>query len=234
MDVGWHMRLLFSAFCLVSIASCSANGEGNSASEQPGPFLSYDITAGLRCEPASGLLGCLRAHERVDARATGRGATRRGERLCLPIQPGPTCFVDGDGLGYTLLDREGDHYLVVETDATGGYTVILMDASDGSQRRVDNRPLHSSHSNLFATVSYDTDAGYIPNRVVVWDAARSAPVFEFDDFAPGEGPTGIRWLGPSKLEVRYSREPYSPGQDGADTFLVWKDGQGVWKNDYKR
>lgn len=228
------MRLLVSAFCLLSIANCSANGEGGSAPQPPGPFLSHDITAGLRCEPASGLLGCLRAHERLDAQPAGAGVTRDGERLCLPVRPDPICFVDRDGLGYALLGREGAQYLVVETEATGGYTVILVDASDGARRRVDNRPLRSGHSDLFATVSYDTDAGYIPNRVAVWDAARSAPVFEFDEFAPGEGPTGIRWLGPSKLEVRYSREPYSPGQDGTDTFLVWQDGQGVWKNDYKR
>ncbi|MDQ3618127.1 MAG: hypothetical protein M3374_05345 [Pseudomonadota bacterium] len=126
-----------------------------------------------------------------------------------------------------------DQLIVVETEATGGYSVILVDASNGSQRRVDNRPLYSNSADVFATVSYDTDAGYLPNRVTVWNAEQARSIYEFEDFAPGEGPTGIRWLGPYKLEVRYSREPYSPGQDGTDTFNVWRDEKGVWKNDYK-
>lgn len=228
------MRLWFCAFCLLSIASRAANGQGWPAPEPPHPFLSHDITAGLRCEPASGLLGCLRAHERPDARPTGTGATRDGGRLCLPVQPAPACFADGDGLGYVLLGRERGRYLVVETEATGGYAVIVVDASDGARMRVDNRPLYSGDPDLFATVSYDTDAGYVPNRVAVWNTTRSTPVFELDDFPPGEGPTGIRWLAPTELEVRYSRDPYSPGRNDSDTFLVRKDGQGVWTHDYKR
>lgn len=226
------MRMLH-ACCLLSIASCSASGAGPSTSEPPGPFLSHDITAGLQCEPASGLLGCLRTHERLDTRSTTPGV-RRGERLCLAVRSGPTCFDDGGGLGYALLGRERGRYVVVETDAIGGYTVIVVNAATGCRRRVDNRPLHSSDSSVFATVSYDTDAGYVPNRVAVWNAAQLEPVYAFDDFSAGEGPVGIRWLGPSKLEVRYRREPYSAGEDGTDTFLVWKDGQGVWTHDYRR
>lgn len=228
------MRLLLHAFCLLSIASCSANGGGHSASQRPGPFQSYDITSGLQCEPGSGLLGCLRAHEGLEVRSATPAVTRHGERLCLKLRSGPTCFDDGGGLGYVLLGREANEYVVVETDNAGGYAVILVNASDGSQRRVDNRPLYSDDSSLFATVSYDTDAGYVPNRVAIWSAAQPRPVYEFDDFLPGEGPTGIRWLGPSKLEVRYSREPYSPGQNGTDTFFVWKDEHGAWRNDYRQ
>lgn len=228
------MRLLPGAVCLLSITSCAANAEGRAASEQPARSRSYDITAGLRCAPASGLLGCLRAHEHRAIRSTAPVAARRGERLCLRIRPEPTCFDDGDGLGYALLGREQGRYVVVETDATGGYTVILVDASDGAQRRVDNRPLHSSDSSLFATVSYDTDAGYLPNRVAVWNNVQQRPVYEFGNFSAGEGPTGIRWLGPSTLEVHYSRQPGSPGRGGTDTLLVWKDRHGVWRNDYGR
>lgn len=228
------MRFVLQVFCLLSIASCSANGEEQPPVGAQESFLSYDITDGLRCAPASGLLGCLREHEPVGARVAGIQPERQGTSLCLPVRTKATCFIDGEGLGYALLGYVRDQLIVAETEATGGYTVVLVDAANGLQRRVDNRPLYSSSSDLFATVSYDTDAGYVPNRIAVWNTEQARPTYEFDDFAPGEGPTGIRWLGPLTLEVRYSREPYSPGQDGTDTFTVWRDEKGVWKNDYKR
>lgn len=228
------MRLLLRVLCLLSIASCSVHGEGSPPVEAPESFLSYDITEGLRCAPASGLLGCLREHEPVDARVAGIQPKRQGASLCLGIRTKTTCFVDRDELGYAFLGHVRDQLVVVETEATGGYSVVLVDAANGLQRRVDNRPLYSNSADVFATVSYDTDAGYLPNRVTVWNEEQARSSYEFDDFAPGEGPTGIRWLGPLKLEVRYSREPYSLGQAGTDTFNVWRDEKGVWKHDYKR
>ena len=228
------MRLLLRWLCLASIAGCTLNGEGRPPVAARASFLSHDITDGVRCAPASGLLACLREHEPLDARVAGIRPMRQGASLCLPLRSRTTCLVDHDGLGYALLGHAGDHLLVAETEATGGYTVIVVDAATGLQRRVDNRPLYSGSAELFATVSYDTDAGYLPNRVAVWKARQSTPIYQFDDFAPGEGPTGIRWLGPLKLEVRYSRAPYSPAEDGGATFTVWRGESGVWTDDHQR
>lgn len=228
------MRLFLLVSCLLSIASCSANREGGPPLDAQEFFLSYDITDGLRCRPASGLLGCLREQEPANTQFAGLMPKRQSASLCLPLPPKTVCFVDQGGLGYALLGLAGGKFVVVETEATGGYTVILVDAANGSQHRVDNRPLYSSNVGLFATVSYDTDAGYVPNRVAIWNAELASPIYEFDNFSSGEGPTGIRWFGPLKLEVRYSREPYSPSQDEIDTFTVWRDEKGVWKNDYKQ
>ena len=226
------MRLLVRVFCLFAIAGCSGNGNGHSPVDARDSFLSHDITDGLHCAPASGLLGCLRQHEPVDAR--GAGPERRGSRLCLPVRVKPTCFVDRDELAYALVGRVRDQWVVAEAEATGGYAVVLVDAGSGRQRRVDNRPLYAGGDDLFATVSYDTDAGYVPNRVAIWNAGQATPVYEFGDFAEAEGPTGIRWIAPSKLEIRYSRVPYSPAPDGTDTFTIWRDEAGTWKNDYRR
>ena len=223
--------LLRACFVLI-IAGCSRDGVGQSATS-PAPFQSYEITAGLACAPASGLSGCLRAHEPLADPSGGSDAIRQGRRLCLPV-PADGCFVDDDGLAYALLGRDGGGFIVVETEATGGDGAVLVDAADGSRRRVDNRPLRSPQPGLFATVSYDTDAGYVPNRVAIWSDTRRNPVFELNDFPPGEGPTGIRRRGPSTWEIRSSRQPYSPAADGSDNLLVRMDGQGVWKTHYTR
>lgn len=124
MEVRCHMRLLLRVFCLLSIAGCSVNGSGRPPVEAPESFLSYDITDGLRCAPASGLLGCLRDHEPVDARVAGIQTKRQGASLCLVIRTKTTCFVDRDWLSYALLGHVRDQLVVVETEATGGYSAI--------------------------------------------------------------------------------------------------------------
>ena len=230
------MRVLLQLMCLLSVFGCSGNGRDSSSAKTDGrkSFLSYDITQRLRCAPGSGLLGCLREHEPVDVRIAGIQPKRRDASICFPVPTKSVCFVDGDGLRYALLGQVRDQWVVVETEATGGYTVVLVDAGRGRLRRVDNLPLYSPTAGLFATVSYDTDAGYVQNRVAVWNPEQANPIYVFGDFVPGEGPTGIRWVAPLKLEVRYSREPYSPNSDRTHTFTIWSDGNGVWQNDYKR
>lgn len=225
------MRNLIQVLFLYSAASCSAIEEGPPPQDAR-PFLSYDIRYGLHCKPATGLLECLREHEPINV-PTGRSEPiRRDNRLCLSSHPEATCFIDQEGLGYTLLENSGKTLLVIETEVHGGFSVIIIDSETGLSRRVDNRPLPSIAGGLFATVSYDTDAGYLPNRVVIWDENRHIAVYQFTDFAVGQGPTGIRWDGPSRLEVRYSRQPQTPESDNSDTFFIYKDKDGNWTNNY--
>lgn len=197
-----------------------------------GPFQTWQITAGLDCPPALGLHACLRQHE-PDAQRRAGVPPRRGDRgLCLPVAPAPMCLRDGRGLHYSLRDGAPGHFVVVEAEDTGGFAVLLVDRASGNLRRMDNRPLFSADGSRFATVSYDTDAGYVPNRVAVWEAGAASPAAVVDGFAPGTGPIAIRWVGPARLQVRYSRTPYAPDTTQAGTFHLWKDDRGAWRNDY--
>lgn len=226
------MRVRLRGLCLLLLAGCTASGHGLPAPVAR-PFLSHDITRGLRCNPAAGFLQCLRENEPTRASVAEAQPTRQDTRLCVPTRLEAVCFIDREGLGYALLAQAGDSFLIVETEATGGYSVIMVDAANGSQRRVDNRPLPSTGGTLFATVSYDTDAGYVPNRIAIWDARQADPLYEFGDFLSGHGPTGIRWIGPSRLVVRYSRQALRPDSNNSDTFTIWKDGHGLWHHDYR-
>lgn len=197
-----------------------------------GRFQTRQITAGLDCQPALGLHACLRQHEPAVLARLGIAPRGVDTELCLPLAPAPTCLRDAEGLRYTLIDGAPRQLLVVEAEDTGGYTVLLVDRNGGRQRRIDNRPLYAPDRSRFATVSYDTDAGYVPNRVAVWDADAAAPAHAVDGFAPGTGPVAIRWVGPARLQVRYSRAAYAPAAADAGIFHVWQDTRGNWRDDY--
>lgn len=218
------------------LAGCSSESRsGSPAPPDPG-FHSYRLTAGLDCEPSHGLLECLRRNEATAAERHGVALARSGDMLCLS-SPGSaeTCLRKPEGFNHVFLERTAGRFVVVETDDLGGYTVLLVDAETGRRRRIDNRPWFSPGAPFFATVSYDTDAGYLPNRVVVRDSTTNAPVHEAARFAPGTGPTGIRWTAPTRLQVRYSRTEYSPeGDGGTGTFTIWRNEDGTWTDDYTR
>lgn len=228
------MRHAAQLFCLLVLVGCSSKGEGAAPAGNQVSFTGFRITAGLNCAPEAGLLGCLREHEPVSRQGAESLPTRNGPRLCVPVRSASSCFDDLHGLSYALLGKARDKFIVVETEDTGGFTVILVDEATSGRLRVDNRPLFSPDGSLFATVSYDIDAGYMPNRVVVWDAALEQPVHQVDGFPAGEGPIAIRWLAPGRLQVRYSRDHHAPVQDDTNTFFVWRDAEGRWHDDYKR
>ena len=125
--------------------------------------------------------------------------------------------------------------MVVEIEHSEGYTVLLVDEKTGSRSRIDNPPLFAPSKDYFATVSYDSDAGYLPNRVAIWNFRGSQLLYKVDRFAPGTGPTCIHWVSPARLQVRYSQTPYSAEPDeNTRSFSVWKDAAGRWHDDYTR
>ena len=196
---------------------------------------SHELTAGLGCEPSDGLLECLRLNEPSAARHHRVNLARHDGQLCISIPDAKrACLPVAHGYEHVFLERSGDHVVVVEVDAAGGYTVLLLDPATGRHGRVDNRPLRAPAAPFFATVSYDTDAGFLPNRVAIWGAANEL-VYEVGGFSPGTGPISVRWTGPARLEVTYSRTPYSPSPDG-DTgrFDIWRNEDGTWRDGYPR
>ncbi len=229
------MKQLIPLFVLLTLASCTASSE----SVEPAPadigFHSYKLTADLDCEPSLGVLGCLSRNEPSAAEQHDVELARADGVLCLS-SPGATkvCLPEKDGLSYAFLERTSGNLVVVETVETEGYTVLMVSEKTRRQGRIDNRPLFSPGAPFFATVSYDTDAGYLPNRVAIWDSTTNALLYEVDRFASGTGPIGIRWLAPTRLEVLYSRSEYSPARDeNADPFSIWRNEKNTWADDYR-
>lgn len=199
-------------------------------------FHSNQLRAGLNCAPSLGVLGCLRLNEPLAAQRHTVELKRTGLELCLPLKSArKTCFRDRDGVSYAFLERVNDYFVIVEVDGIHGYAVLMVNETTGRLRRVDNRPLFARHGSFFATVSYDTDAGYLPNRVVIWDSTKSTPVYTADKFGPGTGPIAIRWTAPDRLTVLYSRTADSPNvTKNTEAFSVWKDRSGAWRDNYVR
>ena len=195
---------------------------------------SHQLRAGLDCAPSLGVLVCLRLKEPLAAQRHRADVKRTGPELCLFVRSTRnTCLRDGSDIRYAFLERVSGYYVVVETRAAHGYTVLMVNEKTRRVRRVDNRPLVGPGGSFFATVSYDTDAAYVPNRVVIWSSTRNTPVYTRRKFAPGAGPIAIRWTARNRLAVHYGRADYSSSFDNeTGTFGVWKDKTGVWRDNY--
>src|SRR5690606_3142138 len=123
--------------------------------------------------------------------------------FCLDSSMGKACLPGHERLDYAFLERIGGHYVVVEAFDQEGLEVLLLEPGSDRKHRVDNRPIYSPDGKVFATVSYDIDAGYTPNRVAIWDPVAGDLLHQVDRFTSGSGPVGIRWVAPARLEVRY-------------------------------
>lgn len=231
------VRRLWAVLLLaLMLANCTPESRSGKLESSDASFRSHELIAGLGCRPSDGLLQCLKLNEPTAAQRYGVELSRAGGRFCMS-SPGSkvACLQRSEGYEYVFLERTRGQFVVVESDAAGGYTVLLLDPTTGRRSRVDNRPLFGPEAPYFATISYDTDAGFLPNRVVIWDATSNEPVYEVDRFVPGTGPIAIRWSAPTSLEVIYSRAQYSPSADGdTGTFAIWRNDDSTWNDDYPK
>lgn len=230
-----HWSLLNLLF-LLTLASCGSEGRNETPDTDDAGFRSHQLIAGLGCKASDGLLQCLRLNEPIAAERHLVELTRLDGQFCISSAGSKAmCLQDFDGIEHVFLERAKDQFVVVETDAAGGYTVLVLDSTTGRVGRVDNQPLFSPAAPFFATVSYDIDAGFLPNRVAIWDASSSELVYQVDRFASGTGPIAIRWSDPTRLEVIYSRAQYSPSEkEDTGTFNIWRNNDSTWSDDYPR
>lgn len=230
-----HWPLLTLLF-LLTLASCRSEGRNGTPDTDDAGFRSHQLIAGLGCKASDGLLQCLRLNEPTAAERHLVELTRLDGQFCISSAGSKAmCLQDFDGIEHVFLERAKDQFVVVETDAAGGYTALVLDSTTGRVGRVDNRPLFSPAAPFFATVSYDTDAGFLPNRVAIWDASSSELVYQVGRFASGTGPVAIRWSDPTRLEVIYSRAQYSPSEkEDTGTFNIWRNDDSTWNDDYPR
>lgn len=229
-------RLFIQLLILLTLTSCTSKGEHSESSSDVKDIHSHELTAGLQCQSTQSSYDCLRRHERAAAERNGVELTRENGDTCLSSSAAAElCLSDRAGLRHIFLERTQGNFVVVEIEGIEGHTMLLVNEKTGHRTRIDNRPLFSPGAQFFATVSYDTDAGYLQNRVVIRDASTHALLYQVDRFSPGTGPIGIRWTAPERLQVFYSRSEYSAEHDETtDTFNIWRDGNSSWNDDYTR
>lgn len=194
-------------------------------------FRSPDVTEGRGCEPWRGVSGCLRKHEASAAAQHGVEIFRTARAFCLDGSMGEACLPAHEHLAYAFLEQVDGHYVVVEAFDQEGFEVLLLEPGSGRTHRVDNRPLYSPDGAVFATVSYDIDAGYRPNRVAIWDPVSGELLHQVGGFASGSGPLGIRWVAPATLEVLYHPPHELPEKASLETFTVRGEANS-WVDDY--
>ena len=80
---------------------------------------------------------------------------------------------------------------------------LLVSRKNGARTRISGLPVVSPDKRRFVTGSYDLEADYNPNEVVVWKIGDDGSFKMEWKAEPREwGPTFLKWLSPTQFRVR--------------------------------
>lgn len=211
---------------LVVLAACPAHADPDGAAIAG--MVSHELARGLACPSTRNAYECVMAHEAREAEAHGVRLSGSDDRTCFSVGSRDFCFPRVAGLRYVFLGRAHGHLEILEI-ADEGFQALLVDETTGTTTRIDNRPVYSPDGSTFATVSFDIDAGLLPNRVVVLESASKRIVHRVDGFPRAVGPVAIRWTDEGRLAVLSIRDD---GDKPVRKYgSIWRDRDGSWRDD---
>ena len=137
------------------------------------------------------------------------GVRREGNSLFLKIHGGQELELHDEGAGdstmsYSYYDIVPalDAY-VLHVQYYEGDAWLLVSRKTGARTKLSGLPVVCPDKRRFVTGSYDLDAGYNPNEVVVWAIGGDGSFKEEWKTEPKEwGPTFLEWLSPTRFRVR--------------------------------
>ena len=104
---------------------------------------------------------------------------------------------------YGYLPALRSHLVEVQLYEGGGF--VLVSAATGRLLELDDRPVIAPGGLRFATASWDTEAGYNPNRAQIYRLAGDSAVLEWQVEPSSWGPTDVLWINESTLT--FHRQP---------------------------
>lgn len=92
---------------------------------------------------------------------------------------------------------------VIHAQYYEGDSWLLVSRKTGAQTQTSGLPVVSPDKRRFVTGSYDLEAFYNPNELVVWKTADDGSfIMEWKTEPKEWGPTFVKWLTPTKFQVR--------------------------------
>jgi hypothetical protein len=139
----------------------------------------------------------------------------------------PRGVEDGHHHVYRGVIKELDAYLV-EIQLFEGRAFRLIDARSGLVSELDERPVVSPDAQRFITASWDTEAGYDPNRARIYRIDSTGLTIEWEISPERWGPDSARWDGNSRVIVRRAPGVAHPDSLSLRTPLIVTRVDGAW------
>jgi len=125
--------------------------------------------------------------------------------FCIESSHSDSCINPSVDIEHFIVDRFGNHYVVVELWNNGGeteWTVLLISKQSEVLARLTSFPVASPAGNYFVTAWFDIDAGYKPNVIEIWSTDQlDKPAFIWQKFPDGYGPFSVFWGEDDSLNV---------------------------------
>lgn len=159
------------------------------------------------CDGAPRWQECVRQKERGFVQ-TVPGVERRGDQLVINPRAGTPVrlqdSVGAHGVGHhyvysAFLPAIDAHLVEVQLYEGGGH--LLVSRRTGRLTSLDAPPILAPDRSRFVTASYDTEAGYDPNRIQIRKLDADSAVLEWEMEPIMWGPTDPQWLDDSTLTI---------------------------------
>jgi len=214
----------------VTIAGCAPRGDPPAAAD------SALDTSG--CEEAPNWWECARQREHALVATLG-DVRRAGDTLVIDI-PGAVPVVLADSVAAA---GDYEHQYLYQGAVAGlnahlvqvlwyeGRGFLLVSRSTGRRTPLDAPPVLSPAGARIVTASWDTEAGYDPNRVQVFRLVADSLVLEWQREPESWGPVEPRWLDDATLLIRRRPAVWHPDSTQLRRPLVLRRQGTAWTAD---
>jgi len=163
-----------------------------------------------------------------------KGATREGKILKLQTTAGTVTFENRINVGegsakYYLAGfrNHGNYFYLIRVIGYESKGYIILNKNTGQMINLYAIPVFSLDGKRFVDVSLDLDAGYLPNRILIFGLTENKYTVEWKyNYRGMKGPSNPIWLNNSSIvffEVNVNNASTSPGLTKIPYIIEWKN-----------
>ena len=167
-------------------------------------FASADHDESIVIQTACGISGLLCSDKSFEVKQIERFFTkvsRKNDNLNLKILSGPPIILsnkksnqESRKVYWFLTYFQQIKYFLVQVRGWEGTSYLIINASTGDIHSLLGIPIISKDLKRFAVASIDLEAGYIPNRIAIYQFFGNSIKKEWSKDYTASGPSDVKWI----------------------------------------
>ena len=167
-------------------------------------FASNDHDESIVINKACGISGSLCSNKSFESKQIERFITkvsRKNDDLNLKTLLGPPVILsnikanqESRKVYWFLTYFQQIKYFLVQVRGWEGTSYLIVNASTGDIHSLHGIPIISKDLKRFAVASIDLEAGYIPNRITIYQFLDNSIKREWSKDYTASGPSGVKWI----------------------------------------
>ena len=170
---------------------------------------SVDHDESIAIQKACGISGLVCSNKSFESKQIERffsKVSRKNDDLNLKTTSGPPIVLSNKKANqesrkvyWFLTYFQQIKYFLVLISGWEGISYLIIDASTGDIHSLPGVPIISKDFKRFAVASIDLEAGYVPNRIAIYQFSDNRIKKEWSKDFTASGPSDVKWIGNTVL-----------------------------------